>query len=101
MGWQTHVIHHYSHAYDILNNNEQIDSVIVDIDSPGLNGLPCLFWCKVNRPMLTIYAICSGGNSKAMQIARNIGCKGYFYIKQGKILVDTRCGLARGLTGGS
>lgn len=97
VGWQTQVIHNDAHAYDLLRR-EKVDSVVVDIDTPGLNGLSYLCWCKFRRPSIAIYAICSGGNTISMQAARNLGCRGYFYLRQGKVLVDTRCGMARGLT---
>jgi CheY-like chemotaxis protein len=97
VGWQTQVIHDDRQAYDLLYR-ENVDSVVVDIDTPGLHGLSCLCWCKFRRPSIAVYAICSGGNTLSMQAARNLGCRGYFYLRQHKILVDTRCGMARGLT---
>ncbi len=97
VGGQTHVIHNDAHAYDLLRR-EKVDSVVVDIDTPGLNGLSYLCWCKFRRPSIAIYAICSGGNTKSMQVARSLGCKGYFYLGQGKALVETRYGMARNIT---
>jgi hypothetical protein len=76
----------------------EVDSIVVDIDTLELNGLSFLVWCKLNRPSIAIYAICSGGNTKSMRVARNLGCKGYFYFGQGKALVETRYGMARDIT---
>lgn len=97
VGCNSQLIHNDQHAYDLLRRLD-IDTIIVDIETQGLNGLSCLSWCKVHRPSITAYVICSGGNSRSMRIARDLGCRGYFYLRQGNALVETRYGMAREIT---
>jgi len=72
-----------------------IDALIVDIDDIRVSGLAMLSMCKHCRPPMTTYAICQGGCSKQMYLARRANCAGYFYLKEGGMLqLDSSRGMA-------
>jgi len=69
------------HVYKMILHNS-VHSVVADIDDLSLSGLSVLALCKHHSPPISIYAICQGGSTGPMRLARDINCAGYFFLKQ-------------------
>ncbi|PJA33339.1 MAG: hypothetical protein CO187_01720 [Zetaproteobacteria bacterium CG_4_9_14_3_um_filter_53_7] len=69
---------------------------IADIEDPGCCGIALLQWVKQFNPATSTTAMCRGGNTPAMRLARHAGVHGFFYLDAGGNL-DVRRGLTREL----
>jgi DNA-binding NarL/FixJ family response regulator len=67
---------------------------IVDIDDPACHGIELLGWFKKFNPIAYTTALCKGGNSPAMRLARNSGIDGFFYFNKSGTELDCERGVA-------
>jgi DNA-binding NarL/FixJ family response regulator len=93
-GWQMSI------EYDEATARQLIDTMqpallVIDIDCPGLPGARLLAGFRHAHPGMRIVAICNGGNSQGMRMARALGIDGYFYLQPHGVAVDSLRGMAR------
>ncbi len=69
--------------------------LITDIDDPGARGLEIAQWRLAHAPELTWFAMCSGGNTPAMQLARSLMADGFFFLTMSGLVLDYKRGAAR------
>lgn len=94
MQWQTHVLHSDHHAYDALRRHGA-DVVVADIDTAGLGGLAVMGFCSQQHPDITTFAIAANEHDLSSRLAQNLGgCRGYFYLGNHGLNIDTSRGLA-------
>ncbi len=55
---------------------------IVDIDDPSCRGVETLRWFRKCNSIAYAIALCKGGNSPAMRLARETGIDGFFYFNK-------------------
>jgi DNA-binding NarL/FixJ family response regulator len=67
---------------------------ITDIDDPACRGIELLCWFRKFNPIAYTTALCKGGNSPAMRLARNYGVDGFFYLNKSGTGLDFECGVA-------
>lgn len=91
--WSTQAVADAEQAVNLLEETD-FDALIVDIEKPRLHGLGLLAFCRRRAPSTTLFAVCRGGNSPAMRMARTIGAAGFFYLTPGEEDIDLRYGVA-------
>lgn len=94
MDWQMDVVHQDKQAYALILRGG-LDAVITDIETSQLGGLAVLTYCKRHWPSITTYAIArNGGDAYLKKLARDMGgCRGYFYLTDSLLEVDTTIGM--------
>lgn len=95
-GWNSTILPPCSSRYYILRFSPEL--LIVDIDDPACRALSLLAWFKTMHPQSICTALCRGGNSQAMRLARSIGIDGFFYLDSSGKNVDLQRGIAARLT---
>ena len=79
-GWQMTILHPNSGFHNLCKLQPEI--FIADIDDPCCRGIALLEWFKKSNPAAITYALCRGGNSPVMRLARNRGVSGFFLSEQ-------------------
>lgn len=97
--WQMDVVHQDRQAYAMILGGE-VDTVITDIETSHLGGLAVLTYCKRHWPSISTYAIArNSGDAYLKKLARDMGgCRGYFYLTDSRLDIDTGIGMAAKLT---
>jgi len=99
-GWRMHVVHSDKHAYDLMLQ-ESMDVVIADIDAVDLGGLAMLAYCHHQDPSIITYAIAPIDDGYRKKLARDLGgCRGFFYLINKRLEIDTCRGVAAELATG-
>ena len=93
--WQMDVVHQDRQAYALILSGG-LDAVVTDIETSHLGGLAVLTYCKRHWPSITTYAIArNGGDAYLKKLARDMGgCRGFFYLTDSRLEVDTGIGMA-------
>jgi CheY-like chemotaxis protein len=93
--WQMDVVHQDKQAYALILRGG-LDTVITDIETSQLGGLAVLTYCKRHWPSITTYAIArNSGDAYLKKLARDMGgCRGFFYLTDSQLEVDTGIGMA-------
>ena len=93
-GWHMHVVHEDRAAYACIRH-VRLHAVIADIDASVLGGLPFLIHVRRHHPMIARYAITGNDDAYIKQLACDMaGCRDFFYLTQGKLMIDTDSGMA-------
>ncbi|HXH72467.1 MAG TPA: DNA-binding response regulator [Mariprofundaceae bacterium] len=92
--WQTHVVYRDYEAYGLILRGEAF-GVVADIDAPNLGGLAVLAYCHHHYPSIVTYAITESEGNETGKLAQQVaGCKGYFYLGDDNLQIDTGRGMA-------
>lgn len=93
--WHMDVLHQDRQAYALILSGE-INTVITDIETSHLGGLAVMTYCKRHWPSITTYAIArNSGDAYLKKLARDMGgCRGYFYLTDSRLDIDTGIGMA-------
>jgi CheY-like chemotaxis protein len=92
--WPVHVVHSDKQAYDLMLQ-ESMDVVIADIDAVKLGGLAVLVYCHHQDPSIITYAIAPVDDGYRKKLARDLGgCRGFFYLINKRLEIDTCRGVA-------
>lgn len=92
-GWQL-TTHHGNSGFHHLCKL-QPGMFIADIDDPCCRGIALLEWFKKLNPTAITFALCRGGNTPVMRLARNRGVSGFFYFNSSGKGLDKQCGMGR------
>jgi DNA-binding NtrC family response regulator len=96
--WQTQVVHLENDAYKGIRGGK-LNVLIADIEAAGLGGLAALIYCHHRYPQVAIYAILQSDDSHLKMLARDLaGCRGFFYLKNKGLKIDTDRGVAAWLS---
>lgn len=93
--WQMHVVRQDRQAYALILRGG-LDTVITDIETSHLGGMAVMSYCKRHWPSVTTYAIArNGGDAYLKKLARDMGgCRGFFYLTDSRLEIDTGIGMA-------
>jgi len=81
-------------AYRVLGCSH-ITHLVTDIDNLTLNGIAVGKWWQSTYKNASWYAICQGGNTPVMRIARAAGADGFFFLNTAGVSIDPDRGMAR------
>lgn len=73
--------------------------LVVDIDDPDVCGLEIARQFLAHSYSLAWFALCSGGNTPAMQQARPLMVGGFFFLSESGMALDSKRGAAQFLHG--
>lgn len=99
-GWRVRVTHSDVNAYDRILR-EHMDVVVADIDTEDLGGLAILAYCHRHDPSISTCAVTAADDAYRNKLARDIGgCRGFFYLINGGLKIDSSRGMAAALAAG-
>lgn len=98
-GWQMQVANRDKQAYAHIAQGRLV-AAVADIDTSDLGGLAFLVYARRHWPSATTYAITDNGDAYIKQLAHDMaGCRGFFYLSAGKLMLDMHSGMAAQLLG--
>lgn len=88
-GWQATVMHDAGEAHDFIGSSK-VQGIAVDIDSDGLDGLGFVRHSRQRHPSIICYTICRQIDDARITLLRELGCTGFFTLKEGMLEIDCR-----------
>lgn len=98
-GWHAVSLHERMCIKEIRATKPGI--LVVDIAEPDSHGLRLLQDCRKQHACGYVVAICLGGNTPGLRMARQLGVDGIFYLDRGGLALDRSIGLAASLRASS
>jgi len=96
--WRMHVVDNDQQAYAFMQR-EPVHVVIADIDAVDMGGLAVLACSHHLYPSMEVYAIVTADDGYRKKLARDLcGCRGFFYVTGGKLIVGSGQGIAAQIT---
>jgi len=78
---------------------QYLSILVVDIDDPAIRGMEIACQYLALEPGLAWFALCTGGNTPAMQQARSMMVGGFFFLSESGLSLDCKRGAAQFLHG--
>jgi len=80
---------------------QYLSILVVDIDDPDIRGIEIACQYLALKPELVWFALCTGGNTPAMQQVRSLMVGGFFFLSESGMALDCKRGAARFMHGHS
>jgi len=78
---------------------QYLSILVVDIDDPDIQGVKIANQYLALNPGLAWFALCTGGNTPAMQQARSLMAEDFFFTSKSGMALDCKRGAAQFLHG--
>jgi len=89
--WQVTIMHDKPPLISLERANPTL--VVADIDEAELQGITLLQYFREFNPIAYTAALCAGGGSQAMRLARQVGVDGFIYLNASGKTLDIHRGL--------
>ncbi len=91
-GWSSVHVHNTMSLYDIMQQHPGM--LVVDVTREQACNFDLLDHYRRSNLLTYRVALCEGGNTRAMRVARHIGVDGFFYLNRHGLAIDASRGLA-------